>query len=290
MGPRLSSRAPLARGGTVLDRRYLIVVSEADAVAVEIARHWGTPPSTGEFVGGTPLRSLSDAVLLLRRRPLHVEDSELGAQLGSVVPDLPIVFPSRHRSESRIACVTVHALGNLGEVAELGGEPRRVVPAAPRLMADALREFHGVAATVGLPASYEATHHGPLLHQPAFFAEIAESVPPGPRATLSRAVAEVLADLDEDPADRVAIGVGGGHYAPHFTELALGRRWAFGHIASRHAGETVNAEVVERLRAATPGSDGALFQRVSDADDPVWAGLGPRLRDADAPRRPTGSA
>jgi D-aminoacyl-tRNA deacylase len=270
--------------------RYLVVVSEEDATARLIAERWGTPPSTGEFVDGSAVRQLADEVELLRRPGLHINDSRLGQDLPTRLRTVPIVFPSRHRSESQIACLTVHPLGNLGPAAEVGGEPGRLVPSAARLMADALRQEQEPAQSVGVPASYEATHHGPLLHQPAFFVEISDALPETDRRRVAASLADALLDLDEDPDDRVAVGVGGGHYAPHFTELALQRRWGFSHIVPRHLLESLTPEVMRQLREGTPPAEGALFQRAADAERPEWKAWGPRLRDSDAPPRPTGGA
>jgi D-tyrosyl-tRNA(Tyr) deacylase len=268
--------------------RYLIVVSEEDATAKLISERWGTPPGTGEFVDGSALRQLTPDVELLHRPGLHIFDTQLGHALPERLRSVPIVFPSRHRSESGIACLTVHPIGNLGPTAEVGGEPGRLVPTAPRLMADALRQAEEPAQAVGVPATFEATHHGPLLHQPAFFVEISSALPEPDRQKAAGPLADALRDLAEDPDDRVAIGIGGGHYAPHFTELALKRRWAFGHIVPRHALESLTPDVQRQLREGAPPPEGALFQRASDADRPEWKGWGPRLRDPDAPPRPTG--
>jgi D-aminoacyl-tRNA deacylase len=273
-----------------METRYLVVVSEEDATARLIAEGWGTPPSTGEFVDGGAVRQLAAEVDLLRRPGLHIYDSQLSRALPPRLRSVPIVFPSRHRSESQIACLTVHPLGNLGPTTEVGGEPGRLVPSAARLMADALRQEQEAAQSVGVPASYEATHHGPLLHQPAFFAEISDALPEVERRKVATSLADVLLDLVEDPDDRVVVGVGGGHYAPHFTELALRRRWAFSHIVPRHALEALTPEVMQQLREGAPPPEGALYQRAADAERPEWKAWGLRLRDPDAPPRPTGGA
>jgi D-tyrosyl-tRNA(Tyr) deacylase len=271
-----------------MSTRYLIVVSEEDSFAGLIAEQWGTPESLGEFVDGVPLRRLASDVELLRRPGLHIHDATLDRLIPARLRSVPIVFPSRHRSESGIACLTVHPLGNLGASAEVGGEPGRLVPTAARLMVDALRAVVEPAQALGISASYEATHHGPLLHQPGFFVEISDALSGVDREKAARSLADALRDLVEDPMDRVAVGVGGGHYAPHFTELALGRRWAFGHIVPRHAVDDLTTEVLRQLHDGIPAPEGILFQRASDADRPHWKAWGPRLRDGQAPPRPTG--
>src|SRR5208282_2015492 len=127
--------------------------------------------------------------------------------------------------------------------------------------------------------------HGPVLETPAFFAEIGfgDAAEPPPKAV--DALAAILPHLEEDPSDRIAVGAGGGHYMPHFTDLALHRRWAFGHLLARHALEAADAEVMGAALENTSGAEGVLFARAADAADPRWAERVRRLRDGDAPRR-----
>ncbi len=136
-----------------------------------------------------------------------------------------------------------------------------------------------------MPAPFEATHHGPARDLPAFFAEIGfpEHEEPPPAAV--RVLAETLSGLAPTNDDRVAVGAGGGHYAPHFTDLALKRRWAFGHILSRHALALADPEIARSAYAQTPEAQGVLFARAEDAESSVWAGVGRRLKDSGAESR-----
>ncbi len=266
---------------------YVIVVSEMDPVAPRVAAHWGTPPATGWSVDGAAVRQLRPGVLVLRRAQRHVHDERLDARLPTALREeqVSIVFPSVHRSEQNVPCLTVHPLGNPGTAAEIGGLPGSFVPTHPALMVAALRALAREAPAIGLKATYEATHHGPYLELPSFFAEIGFGDRPDPPAAAVRLLASVLPDLEPTEGDRVALGVGGGHYAPHFTDLALRRRWAFGHMLSRHALLTLTAEAARAAFAATAGAEGVLFARAQDAEDRSVAGLGPRLKDGDSPRR-----
>lgn len=267
---------------------FLLVVAAPDPVAALLADLWGTPPATGAHVDGAPIRLLAPGVELVRRPGWHVTDERLDVRLPPKFRDegWTLVFPSVHRSEQNVECLTVHPLGNPVGSAEVGGRTGTVNPTDPRRMTDALRRLTEGASALGLPATFEATHHGPELALPSFFVEIGFGARPGPTPEAVALLARVLPELTPDPADRVAVGAGGGHYAPHFTELALERRWAFGHLLSRHALETVTAATVRAALDATPGHDGVVFARARDAELAAFESTAVRrLRDAEAPAR-----
>jgi D-tyrosyl-tRNA(Tyr) deacylase len=270
-----------------MDPAYLIVAAGSDPVAAAVRERWGVPESTGGFVDGAPIRRLSPDALLLDRPGLHIHDERLDERLPGELrrAGITLVFPSIHRSAQSVRCMTVHPLGNPGTVAEVGGRPGSFSPTDPRRMVAALRRLHELADRSGLPATYEATHHGPELGLPAFFVEIGFGEEARPPASAVGVLAEVVPDLAPDETDRVALAVGGGHYAPHFTDLALKRRWAFGHILSRHSVAELNVASARGAWAATPGAEGIVFARAEDARSPVWDGTGPRLREQDAPVR-----
>ncbi len=274
---------------------YLVVISDVDPVASRLAERWGTGPAVGGSVDSVPLRRLSERAWSLRRPGRHVDDNDLDARfppsLRAVRPTL--VFPSIHRSEQQVASLTVHPLGNPGSTAEVGGRPGVLNPTDPRRMADALRRLAEGAPSSGIPATFEATHHGPSLGLPSFFVEIGFGTDPAPSEPALRLLADSIPALEPDPRDRVALAVGGGHYAPHFTELATRRHWSFGHLLSRHALGGLTPDGARSAWDQTPGAEGILYARAEDARLPALVGLGARLRDGDAPRRepaPTGAS
>jgi len=266
---------------------YLIVLSAADPVATAVEARWGTLASTGQSVDGAPIRRLPTGALVLRRPGLHVTDERLDRRLpGELAASRPtLVFPSIHRSEQGVECLTVHPLGNPGPTAEVGGRPRTLNPTDPALMTATFRALSERSVDVGVPATFEATHHGPELGLPSFFVEIGFASSAAPPAAAVRALADLLPSLDPRADDHVALGVGGGHYAPHFSELARRRRWAFGHILSRHALLDLDAPTARAAWDGVPAAEGVLYARSADAQLPALAGLGPRLRDGIAPAR-----
>ena len=265
----------------------LVVVSDRDPVATALRERWGVSPATGEFVDGIPVRRLSEGALLIGRPGAHIYDERLDLRLPPAWAGrrLTLIFPSIHRSERNVECLTVHPLGNPGPTAEVGGRPRTFTPTDPRLMTGMLQTLAERGPAVGWPATFEATHHGPELGRPAFFVEIGYGTQPGPPDAAVRLLAETIPFVRPSLGDRVAVGAGGGHYMPHITELAIRRRWSFGHLLSRHALTELDPGSARAAWDGTPGAEGVLFARAEDAESPVWDGVGPRLRDGDAPRR-----
>lgn len=266
---------------------YLLVFSEEDPVAEAVWDAAGPGQATGDHLAGVPIRAWSGCAWSVRRPGHHVLDDRLEEDLAQVptLAGCPVVFPSIHRSSRGVESLTVHPLGNLGDTNEVGGVPQRLNPTAPRLMTDALRRLSEGAAPLAIPATFEATHHGPALASPSFFVEIGVEEGARPRPDAVRVLARVLAELTEDAADRVVVGVGGGHYAPHFTDLALRRRWAFGHLVSRHALEHLERAVARQAMERTPECEGALFARAQDAHEGAGVEFSPRLREGTAPKR-----
>ncbi|MCI4351379.1 MAG: D-aminoacyl-tRNA deacylase [Thermoplasmata archaeon] len=268
---------------------YLVVLSEGDPVARAVGARLDVGPSVGALVDGTPLRALGGNGATLRRPGIHIRDDDVDQRLP---PDLrtglTLIFPSIHRSAAGQHGLTVHPLGNPTGAAEVGGRPRRLVPTSPRLMATVLRRLAEGGERIGWSASYEATHHGPSLGTPAFFAEIGFGEAEAPPEETVELLAKALVDVVADPSDRIVIGVGGGHYAPHFTELALERRAAFGHIFARHVLEDIDDATRDEARAATPGSEGIVYARSADVTD-RWQRVAPRIRDAELPSRGSGT-
>ncbi len=187
-------------------------------------------------------------------------DAQMLDSLGSW--DL-IVFLSRHRSAKGVPAFTVHAEGNWGQSADLGGTPGELGMAAPVQMLGFLRSISSAASMAGAKAQvvYEATHHGPLLRTPSFFAEMGGSEEamsdPVMLDTFVSAVADfVNGQSDPTPAGKVAVYLGGTHYPAKATAMALGKGYAFAHIMPKHfVAETgMLAQAFERSRPRPTGA------------------------------------
>src|SRR5256712_741670 len=186
-------------------------------------------------------------------------DRDLEGAFGRPV-DL-VVYLSKHRSESRRPSLTVHPIGN-PRAAEFGGQPETLVPSAPRWMTAALRGLRKEAKGLAYNVTFEATHHGPYLTTPTFYIEQGSTEREWEDLAASRAIARVLLALE--PVDApIAIGLGGGHYVPRHTDLALLRRIAFGHLIAAYALEGGSAHVIDQAVERTNGATLGYIHRKS---------------------------
>jgi D-aminoacyl-tRNA deacylase len=197
-------------------------------------------------------------------------DIEVHEQLN-ITPKLAI-FLSRHRSKMGDPTLTVHPIGNYGE-AEFGGKPHTLIPAAPRMMALLLRNIKKNLETSDLEykVCYEVTHHGPYLQIPTLFVEVgsteAEWQQKEPAVVIATSLFELLTryQCEEDCPTNipVLVGIGGGHYAPRFTDIAFEKNVAFGHmIPSYHIDtEIMDWTKIQQALQATPNVHGVYLHK-----------------------------
>ncbi len=267
---------------------YIVVLADSDPVARAVSEQLSGGRATDYRVDGASIRAVGDRVWAVRRPGPHIHDDRLDERLPAELraQRVTLVFPSIHRSSEGRPALTVHPLGNPRPTAEYGGAPELLVPTNPPLMTGALLGLGEVAGAIdGLAATFEATHHGPALGVPAFFVEVGEEVLRRPESSeVVRRLSQLLLVMQPTQGDRVAVGVGGGHYVPQLTDLARRRRWSFGHLLSRYALDPW-PEASRRLRAAverTPGAEGYVPAKRADPPieferDPI-----PRLRPDEA--------
>jgi D-aminoacyl-tRNA deacylase len=245
---------------------YLVVTSAEDAASMNI-RERLLEMADWEEVGsfdGSPVLSCGQYTMVLIQK-IHLEaeglDSDVEDELG-IRPEC-MIFASRHKSESGLRTLSVHPIGNYGE-AKFGGRPRTLVPSAPKAMTLALLLLKRFACNLDFQISYECTHHGPCLGTPTFFIEIGSDRTAWPEPEPAKAIAQVVLELDsavDTEGDWIAIGVGGGHYAPRHTDLVEKRRISLGHMLPSYALGSVDDIIIDRVIEATPGCSGVYFHK-----------------------------
>ena len=170
-----------------------------------------------------------------------------------------IVVASRHWGVSGRPSLTAHPTGNFGK-AMYGGKPKELQMTAPNPMRNIYTKMLD-SPPEGFQVSLEATHHSPTeFDVPMFFAEI------GSREEQWRDenVAEYLVDcilegMDSKEEAPVAIGFGGGHYCPKFSELI--QDYAMGHMVAKYAIELLNEDLILQMVEKSQGIDKVLLDK-----------------------------
>lgn len=239
--------------------RRLFVCSEPDIPSANM-RDCLTNLRDWEIVGAEEEESMMrfNETYMLSSSRWHIDFEEVletSLRFG-VDPEL-IVFMSRHSSASGRPALTVHPIGNFHEN-KLGGRSEKLVKAASGHMTDALRRINSTNDMDGTEVSFEVTHHGPWVDRPTFFIEIGSDESHWQNRHAADILAHVLLNNIESK-NPVVVGVGGGHYAPRFTEAALSLKVDFGHmIPNYHLEDSDQEDIARMLRDACEATDTKL--------------------------------
>jgi D-aminoacyl-tRNA deacylase len=199
-------------------------------------------------------------------------DKEIEKQLN--IKPKQAIFISRHTSKTGEPTLTVHPIGNFGE-AQFGGKTRTLVDASPKLMTHLLQILKKNADQKKLyhKVCFEVTHHGPFIGIPTLFVEVGstdeEWKKQEPANIVAKSILELLSSYryeEQMPDDMpVLLGIGGGHYAPRFTDVILEKKAAFGHMIPRYQIEAGNIddEMFEKALQATPNVNAIYLHRKS---------------------------
>jgi D-aminoacyl-tRNA deacylase len=184
------------------------------------------------------LITLKDETVYAQNLPEHFPNPEL------------VVFLSRHSSQSGKPTLSVHTPGNFAE-AELGGLSRTLSISPATAMRDALKALMQFKTEMKLDyeVTYECTHHGPSLNVPTMFVELGSSQQQWNDSKAAEAVAkaatEAIAKFQVTEQTAV-IGIGGPHYNPRFTHMALNDEALFGHMIPKYAIPHVDTEILRQ--------------------------------------------
>ena len=155
-----------------------------------------------------------------------------------------IIVLSRHKSETALPTLTAHPVGNFGNAA-FGGRDFTVCPAAPAMMGACMRYLsRNSGSSSAYRISLEVTHHGPYVETPLMFIEIGsdEARWNDREAAVWIANTVMNAERREYP---VVVGIGGGHYAPRFTDILLTKKVNFSHMIPEYAIPELKIETLE---------------------------------------------
>lgn len=163
------------------------------------------------------------------------------------------IFASKHKSESEMPSLLVHATGNWTEEATFGGNPYEL----SRTSASAIKQVLGDLVRIegerqlNYDVTSEVTHHGPTnLEAPCIFIELGSNEKYWQDAKGAEVVAETIINLitrnKSNSNWKYAIGFGGPHYASHFNKVQLDSDYAVSHIAAKYVLDGITSELVEQ--------------------------------------------
>ncbi|MGQ9586802.1 MAG: D-aminoacyl-tRNA deacylase [Thermoplasmata archaeon] len=240
----------------------LIVTSSEDPASMNIRARllersgW---TEKGVFDGHPALTR--DDLLMVQVDRIHLDEDFIDRRVSDAlgVRLEATIFASRHKAESRIPTLTVHPIGNFS-AAEFGGKPSALCFTSPGLMTSALRNLSTNGQGLGFNISFETTHHGPIMEGPAFYIEIGSYEELWGREDAAYAIAETIVSVKAEQHP-VIVCVGGGHYAPRFTEIALSRKVAIGHMAANYALESLDEAMIGQMAERSDGARRVYFHK-----------------------------
>jgi D-aminoacyl-tRNA deacylase len=232
-------------------RDMLVVCSEVDVASVNIRdrmlesdkfEEFGTFEGRPAYSGhGGHMVTIGEESLF--RNNL---DAEVFHALG-IQPQV-MVYLSRHSSKTGLKSLTVHPIGNFSH-ARYGGFFRQLVHCCPGGMTSALRLMHAAARKAALPhqVSFEVTHHGPYLNTPTFFIEIGSDEEAWAERESAEVIARTVLEVTSGEGGPVLVGVGGGHYAPRHTSVALKKDVNYSHLVPSHSIAGLGSQTLDKM-------------------------------------------
>ncbi len=203
---------------------------------------------------------------------LHIFCDHIDSELEKRgLPTDMIIFASKHKSDNGQRLFSAHFTGNVGD-AKFGGNPRELAPAAPQALKSFLKSVRDLATGTEYEVSMESTHHGPTaLTVPSIYVEIGSGEAEWVDRDAGRIVASVILGIcvnmgagqrEPESAAPVAVGFGGGHYAPRQTKLIFETGITFGHNFPKYQLDSLDdGLILEALLKS--GADFAYFDRKS---------------------------
>lgn len=164
-----------------------------------------------------------------------------------------IFFATRHKSVAKIPTLTCHTPGNFVK-ADYGGVDGQVSPSNPIFQKKVLNEIMNLskALEVSFEVSLEATHHGPLTGLPTTFIEIGSDETywgiKEAGEVIASAIYRSLSYNEKEKSFRIAVGIGGGHYCPKFTEIMLNTDIAIGHVIAKYNTPVTDSILCELIK------------------------------------------
>ncbi len=159
-----------------------------------------------------------------------------------------LIFLSKHKSLSGINGFYVHSIGNFSEDISHGGRAKTLsytsALLSKRIFMELTREVE-MSPRKDIRVGIEVTHHGPFVKDKVcIFVEIGSDEKMWRDKQLAdMALEAILKALQKKDEYKIAIGIGGPHYAPKFIRYQAEEEYAIGHIMPDYAIEKADFEV-----------------------------------------------
>ncbi|UCD12980.1 MAG: D-aminoacyl-tRNA deacylase [Thermoplasmatales archaeon] len=262
-------------------RKYMAVIivsSIEDSASTNIKKRlleqstWDTVDSFDDISVYRHSTMQDIVIVTINNRKITRENLDLEIENKLGIKPKQVIFISRHTSKMKKPTLTVHPIGNYGE-ARFGGIPKTLVTPAPRLMTHLLRliKKNLQSTNLGYQVCYEVTHHGPFLETPTLFVEIGSTEKEWRKKEPAKIIAQSILQLlekyryEEDCPDDITVllGIGGGHYAPRFTDVVFEKKAAFGHMIPSYQIDAgcIDSKMLEKTMNATPKLKAAYFHK-----------------------------
>ncbi len=181
------------------------------------------------------------------------EEDEIELPLDNIEEEKIIVL-SKHKSATETKSFTVHSLGNFGK-ADFGGEKKTLVNSMAKIQTNLLRGLNTKNDSEHT-VCFEVTHHGPFVEKRVCFVELGSSKEEWENKKAAEVIARtVIKNTMDKNDDKIVIGIGGGHYAPDFTKLALRKNYSFGHICPQYMLDKLDFGLLEQMIEKTKAEE-----------------------------------
>jgi D-aminoacyl-tRNA deacylase len=235
--------------------KFCIVTSQKDVVGVNVFNLLIDKFNfeiTDELFDNFPIYRNKDTILLhCAEDTIHIN------YLDKYFNPNAYVFASRHESESKKPCLTVHATGNFEDDISYGGKKRELSIFHAVLAKKAFKKLYTSVKELGVnkQVCLEVTHHGPTsIKKPMFFIEIGSSEKDWNDKVCCELLANVIMKTIEESEipehGNIVIGFGGPHYAPNFLDLEL-NNYILGHICPKYSIKKIDEEMIKQMLEKT---------------------------------------
>ena len=232
-------------------KKISVIVSKTDPAGINIAGHLIKKFNFKETEKSFDLNSVysfsneknSFDLVFINQKQVFAD------YLNELETDL-IVFASKHSSETKKPCLSVHSIGNFSK-AELGGKDKTLVKTSSLV----LKNFYlNLVKKVkekkfDFPVLMEQTHHGPFLSKPCVYIEIGSSEEQWQNQSAGEILAETIMNSfsNFNSGFKTAIGIGGTHYCPEFSKIEERTELALSHILSKYYVDEIDLNLFRQM-------------------------------------------